>query len=301
MTLGRHNLVRWLTGIGLLAGLSLLAGGLSGGAARPGGSWIVQAVFSGPFLLAAGVAVLSVVLLGVIAVAMWRMAAARRSRVDGQGGTIMIEFALIFPIALMLVLLMVQSSLLLAGSLCVHYSAFCAARAAVTTVPLDYSPPEPSNFVDLANWGGSAKLRRVRLAAVYAVMPVSCGDEQAQDSSIALQDSLEEYFRGLGQQTPHWVRAMVGRKWQYADTHTDVMLDPPLNKVTYAPAEDLVVTVQHTFYLAVPYARRLFAVGNDGVTMSLSGGTDYGTKIRATCRLTNEGVQDYIDVEKWPG
>lgn len=300
MKIIRHNLMRWLTGAGLLIGLALLAGGLLAGPAHSAKSWTMQALSDGSFLIAAALTVLSAVLLGAIGQAMWRIAARRRPQNDSQGGTLMIEFALVLPIALMLVLILVQSSMLMAGNLCVHYSAFCAARAAATSVPLDYWPSEQPNVVDFNDVEGSAKLRRIKLAAVYAVMPVSCGDENLPDSGIALQDSLESYFGSIGQQTPHWVRAMIGRKWQYADEHTTIVLDPPADNQKFAPGEDVAVTVEHEFYLSIPYAGRLFSLGNDGVTFSLGASTGYATKIRATGRMTNEGVQDYIDVETFP-
>ena len=55
---------------------------------------------------------------------------------SGQDGVAMIEFALVLPVALILVLFMAQSALLMVGHLCVHYSAYCAARAAIVYVPL---------------------------------------------------------------------------------------------------------------------------------------------------------------------
>lgn len=307
MAPNRNNWTRWLAGLGLPAGAGLLAAARVAGDGGSRGSWASQALLSGPFLLAAGVTLLAGVILILLAVAMWRSGASVRAAASmgrrGQDGTAMIEFALVFPFALLMVLLMVQGALLMAGNLCVHYAAFCAARASATSVPLDYSPAEPPNVVDLANPDGSAKLRRVKMAAVYAVMPVSCGDVALPDLDIVLKQSLRDYFGKIGQPTPHWVEAMIGRKWGYAESHTRVELAAPLppGSQAYGPSDDLTVTVNHTFYLAVPYARRIFAAaGGDGVTMDLGNGAAYGTRIRATSRLTNEGVQDYVDVERWP-
>lgn len=212
----------------------------------------------------------------------------------------MIEFALALPIALALTLLMIQSSLLMVGNLCVHYSAFCAARTAIVQVPADDSPDEQPNQV--AGWASSQKLQRIRRAAVWAVMPVSSShpDAPAGDDSV-LSGSLARFFGQYGQDVPRWVENNLGRRWQYAMDHTRVALAPPLNEVTYREHEDLRVTVEHTFYLSVPYAARLLAAmdADDGVELDFGSG-QYGTVIRATCTLPNEGVHDYIDVEPFP-
>jgi hypothetical protein len=59
------------------------------------------------------------------------------------------------------------------------------------------------------------------------------------------------------------------------------------------------VAVRHTFYLAVPYAARIFAMFPGGVKLDFGDG-EYGTVIPASCVLPNEGVQDYVDIEMFP-
>jgi len=143
----------------------------------------------------------------------------------------------------------------------------------------------------------------MQLAAIYAVMPISCGNEDQPDLSLPLQDGLNQYFGQNNMAVPYWVGAQLGRKWNYAQKYTEVTLAAPADIVNlkYAQNEDLVVTVRHTFYLAIPYARRIFSLDADGVKLDLGNGlTEYGTNITATCRLSNEGVQDYVDVEKFP-
>ena len=58
------------------------------------------------------------------------------------------------------------------------------------------------------------------------------------------------------------------------------------------------VGVNHTLFLSVPYANWLFSSldKTDGRTMDFGPG-EYGMVIHATCHLTNEGAQDYVDVE----
>ena len=284
-------------------GVAVLAGGGPTALAAADRAWLVPAITSRLFVVNA--VVVGVCGMGLAAIG-WVLhsvgAPARRTRARGREGTVMIEFALALPIALGLTLLMIQSSLLMVGNLCVHYAAFCAARTAIVQVPADDSPDEQPNQV--SGWGSSRKLQRIRRAAVWAVMPVSSShpDAPAGDDSV-LGGSLERFFGRYGLDVPRWVEINLGRRLQYAMDHTRVDLLPPLNEVTetYREHEDLRVTVEHTFYLSVPYAARLLATmdADDGVELDFGSG-QFGTVIRATCTLPNEGVHDYIDVEPFP-
>ena len=144
------------------------------GSARKGGGWVTSAVRDGQFVTCAVVFAAA----GLLLAALWRalllMGRAQRQRPGVKDGTALIEFVLVLPIALMLVLVMLQSALLMAGNFCVHYAAYCAARSAVVQVPMDYGRNEPPNVV-LADPIWSGKLARIRDAAVWAVMPVCCG------------------------------------------------------------------------------------------------------------------------------
>ena len=281
---------------------------------RDWASWLVPAITSTQFLFSAGVLAAAAVLLIVVCRLLWQIGRPyRRARRDGQEGVAIIEFVMVFPIAAFLVMVMVQATLLMAGNLCVHYSAFCAARSAIVTIPATYAN-EPANSIDLTvsppfDMANPPKMGRIRNAAVYAVMPMSCGNAEQPDQPIPLQDTVAAMFQADGQADPYWLRAQVGRKWFYADNHTKVELvvgdvkAPMQNWVahssTYGRDEEVVVRVSHVFYLSIPGVRRLFALGSDGVNLNLPGssGPEYGTIIRATCRLSNEGVQDYVDVE----
>jgi hypothetical protein len=217
-----------------------------------------------------------------------------------RAGTATVEFALALPIALGLGLVMVQSALLMVGNLCVHYAAFCAARSAIVQVPLDRSPDEGPNVV--ADDPGSAKRRRMADAAAWAALPVSTSHPDAPDGdAFALVGGLDEFFARYGRPTPAWAGRRLGRRMRYAQDHTRVTMLPPAGGVAYGPAEDLSVFIEHTFHLSVPYASRLFELlsGGDGVELAFGRG-QYGTQIRARCTLTNEGVQDYVDIEPFP-
>jgi hypothetical protein len=262
--------------------------------------WVRPALVSGQFAKYGLVMLGSAVALAVLCGLLWRAGGSRRGWRGNQEGGAMIEFVMVLPIALMLVLIMAQSSLLMVGNLCVNYSAYCAARSAIVTIPDDLSPGEPPNYVD-GRPDSSAKRRRILLAAAWAVLPVSCSiREQSEAGGLELMEGLEKFFKTYNRKPPGWIRAHLGRKLRYALDHTSVDLAPPENGDTYGPAEDIHVSVDHTFYLAVPYASGLFyKADRDGVELDIGTG-EYGIVIRVACTLTNEGVQDYVDVEEFP-
>ena len=146
----------------------------------------------------------------------------------------------------------------------------------------------------------SAKHRRILESAVWAVMPVSCSTpDQPEAQEPELIKGIDDFFTAYGESTPGWVQANLQRKWKYAEDHTFVDVSPPISGDVYGEAEDITVSVRHTFYLSVPVARTIFAALDDGVDLDLGVG-EYGLIMRATCTLTNEGVQDYVEEEIFP-
>lgn len=303
---GRH-IRRLAAGLLLAVGVAICAvaalawwGGVNYRAWAAGMHWAGAALTSRVFLEAALITVLSTLLFSLLAVAMWRAGEAQRKQPRSQEGNALIEFVLVFPIGAMLAMLMVQGTMLMAGNLCVHYAAYNAARAAVTTVPLNIEPDETYNIV--SGDASSAKNFRIRMAAVYSVMPVSASNNQFGDANnkIPLQTGMAQYFDTYQKQVPGWVDMHLSRKWQYANDHTTIRLSPPANGVSYAPNEEIVVSMNHSLYMGVPYARNVFAaiMGNDAV--QLNGNGEYAASVDVITRMSNEGVQDYVDVEKFP-
>ncbi|MCE5276736.1 MAG: TadE family protein [Planctomycetaceae bacterium] len=250
--------------------------------------------------LALAVAVGAVSALGLAGIVVVLRALGRGARVAGvsiaadEGGGAMLEFVMVLPIALMLVLLMIQSSLLMVGNVCVHYAAYCAARTAVVTVPLYAGADEPHNFVGLSP---SAKTERIRRAAVWAVTPVSCSSPDLPPRDAELNAPLANLFDEYGAAAPTWIGEIISRKRQYADRYTSIQLDDPAagRQTLYADNENIAVTVQHTFYLSVPYAGWLFAKMDSDNRQNLDfGAGELGLVIRARQVLTNEGVADFV-------
>ena len=262
-----------------------------------GWPWLADALTSRVSITCGLALLVSAVALSALLCALWRLGAAARARGTapaGQDGAAILEFALALPIALMLVLIMIQSSLLMGGNLCVHYSAWCAARSAIVTIPLDTGGAEGPNVMD--TYDASGKYLRIRLAALWALLPVSCGSTdwpEADDGGLV--EDLREFFSRYDQSPPAWLDARLARKLRYADEHTEVLVAEPQSPDGYGESEDVRVSVRHEFYLSVPYAGRVFAaLASDGLDLSRG---HYATAIHASTRLTNEGVHDYIEEE----
>ena len=98
-----------------------------------------------------------------------------------------------------------------------------------------------------------------------------------------------------------WPQGDLDHRLGYARDHTTVDLDPPAKGGrTYDGNEDLAVHVRHDFYLSIPYAARVLAtLSPDGMTLDF-GRNQFAIVMHSWCMLTNEGDQDWVDVEHFP-
>ncbi len=263
--------------------------------------WAAQALRSRTALIAGSVLLASLTILYVLIAAMWRLARQpSQAAENAEAGSAAVEFALLFPIALTIVLIMVQATLLLAGNLVVHHAGYAAARAAIVWVPESVSYDEPRNVV--SDPASSEKLMRIRAAAVYKVLPVSAsrslGVGGAGPTAAALQDGLRRFYELYDEPVPGWIENHLPAKYEYAWNNTDVAIYPPEDGEEYGDAEDLRVRTRHTLYLSVPYARHVFAAF--GAAREISADGAIGSDVEVTYTLTNQGVDDIIEVEQFP-
>jgi hypothetical protein len=282
-----------------------------------GAGWLAGAVMSRTFIAAAAAAVLSAAALSLTVCVLWQVGAEQRARRaakpgrSGERGSAVLEFTLALPTALVLSLVMAQSSLLMAGNLCVQYSAVAAARTAIVQIPLDLSDGEPANVIDGRALAGKGE--RVRRAAIWCVMPFSSGAGSGPGDPLGddLARDMRDFFDEQGASWPWWLGPShggryLGRKLAYADDYTDVTVlqrigsafDPPEYAeprwpCEYQSHEEVRVRVEHVFYLAVPYVARVFAAVGEGRDTDAG----RGLLLTAAASATNEGQADYIPVE----
>lgn len=257
-------------------------------------------------ILAGAVALACLLLLVLLGRALYRAGAPlRKRRRTGQEGQAVLEFALVMPILLMIVLVMVQVSLMMGALVNLHYAAFCAARAGVVALPLqtDSEAQNQMNAIEADGWAANSdeKIQRIYNAAVWALIPYSCGSKDVAEApdGAALEGQLSQVFGDYGAAVPSWVNDYLGRKLAYARDHTRVRVQvpQPVGSEAFRPGEDIHVTVTHDLFLGVPYANAIFSAINGGKSL---GAGNYAVEIAVESRLSNEGVQDFIDIEEFP-
>jgi hypothetical protein len=281
----------------------------------PSNSWWASALGSNTTILCAALAAVVLVLL-IFLLCAW-VGVHRRDKphdqVRRQAGTATIEFALVFPIILMLALLLSQVTLLMVGNFFVHYAAFAATRSAITYIPADATSAgggKPNVIIPSIKYPKFAKIHE---AAVYALVPVSGRLQEADIPTDDFVSGLRDYFSYYGRPQPPWIDSLAADRLRYADTNTDItLMRTHINDktvVTFSaisktaklgPRDPVTVRVEHRLNLAVPYVRALFA---DGEYETADGWGAYRL-VKAQYTLTNEGIDPELPPEptlpRWP-
>jgi hypothetical protein len=218
------------------------------------------------------------------------------ARLHDEAGTATVEFTLVFAPALWVCLILLQTVLVFAGQVFVHYAAFAATRSAIVHIPSGL----------LGGGGqlayGDNAFNAAQRAAAFALAPVSGQLSDTAGTPAAYVAGLKDMFADLEQGQPNWVDRLAGQRLAYALQHTDVLLyntrfedggtvglvrvpreDGEAN--VYGPKDPVTLGVVHDLHLSIPYASAFFA---DGDHDTAGGETAYAT-VRATCTLTLEG------------
>jgi len=294
---------------GLLAGIGLPAWAPTWLSARLGGmgdaDWWRQAAFgtTGLRLLALlGAAFVSLcIVLGALA----RLSSYRGRQIGslshqlqtdatgmGDAGTAMIEFALLFPVALLLFLVVIQTAFMYTANFYVNLAAFRAARAAIVWAEHDRVPPSPDSMYTLIL--GPEGIERIEAAAKWTCVGIS-GTSSADGNTGAAGAHDAAWTAFIGR-THGWAGEKLRRRYEYAQSHTRVRVrtmprpDPGLSEWNaahrdfYRHREPITVEVAHDFELSVPYAK--WVLGSD--TNEGSGAYHY-VELQAACTLVNEG------------
>ncbi len=237
---------------------------------------------------------------------------------DGQSAVVTIEFALVFPILLFMMLLLTQTTLLMGGNLFVHYAAFAATRSAIVQIPTNYTNQKYNQLGEQANvythTQENPKYDAIHRAAVIAVLPISGQSNQSLTSAPAQQlvTAFSHYFAGYGYTEPNWVESLIAERLQYAVEHTlitlyrtevvgDVVEFQPVTGISevFEPREPITVQVTHNFNLSIPWAHLIFEDSDSRMDDT----TPPYTVISAAYTLTNEGISDIMpplpNIPRW--
>jgi hypothetical protein len=215
-------------------------------------------------------------------------------------GTATIEFTLVFPVLLFLIMLLTQSTLLMGATIICNHAAFAATRSAAVIVPLNY-PQADEPYNTIVGYQDSYKTLRIRRSAVLAMLPVAgrleAGSNTAEAQAIV--SGLRHHYNIYGREAPMWVDSLIPERLSYAEAYTHItvlqtqVIDGQLRLLpvqgdhTFGPRDPITVRVTHEMNLAVPYVGLIFA---DGRHASGSGGSTLYTNIISQCTLPNEGI-----------
>lgn len=268
----RHG--RWLLGIGLLA----LAGSavwpetvsrwLVAGLRLDTRAWWVPAALDAwairrLALILGGIAAGTLLLAaGARACGGLRQRAARLHACDR--GTAMIEFTLVLPIALLIFLVVLQTSLLYEARFHVSLAAFRGARSAMVWSPVYYNPVYPPKVPPEV-------VQRAAAAAIWTCAPIS-GTYPCSVSDGGFAGLAEQTWRDFLPTAQPWLGEHFVAQFQYSMAHTRVNLyyDAPTMPGAaesaaeqwakfWAGREPINTRVEHDFQLRVPYAARILA------------------------------------------
>ena len=223
---------------------------------------------------------------------------------SARPGTATIEFALVFPVLLILSLVLTQTALIMAAYGYAQYGAFAAARTAIVVLPRNTAAQDPDGAVSNvwnARSDADAKRGRIRHAAAMALLPIA-GRQPATPRGDRIARGAASAFAGRSGPTPAWTGTLLAERVAYALEHTRVALfrakqDGSLERVgdgeRVGPQDALTVRVEHDFRLAVPFVGALFA---DGTLDPEAGGRPYAS-LSAQATLTNAGIDSSLPPE----
>lgn len=187
----------------------------------------------------------------------FRLGRLRRLHRDQVGSVQSLSFVLTLPLFIMIMLMIVQVSQLMIGTVIVHYAAFAAARSAAVWIPAHLPSPETANCIGSyypdpdakdqvfpvldpndehygpAQGGvtyriepGGTKYQKIASAAVLACVPISpsrdVGVEMPQDAQTV--EIVKSAYQALvpGASTTSGPARRLDHKLAYATKYTDV-------------------------------------------------------------------------------
>jgi hypothetical protein len=176
-----------------------------------------------------------------------------RLHADEGGGAQTLSFVLTLPIFIMVMMLIVQVSQLMIGTIVVHYAAFAAARAAVVWIPAnlgytpswttgvattaenyigeisdsdDYSEPRDGHKTYYFTPPDDLRWKKIKLAAVLACMPICPSRDNAATSGGGdqISSALQAVYAAMAPDTTSNDRIprRLINKYAYSLEHTKI-------------------------------------------------------------------------------
>lgn len=199
----------------------------------------------------------------------------------GESGASAVEFVLVLPALAVLLLMILQIALIVQAKFVVNYAAFCAARSAIVVIP-DEVAGEQRNY--LGNPETSEKVETIQRSAALPLTAISPlpGLSIARGVPVLSNPAV---IADLIKLAPFDVapRSMMGQvmlRAPYAyhsdNTAVEVLTVQGAESGSYLEHDWVTVRVQYRYYLAVPFAKKLFGTSYSGNPfLNIIFGTDY--------------------------
>lgn len=204
---------------------------------------------------------------------------------DRQSGSSAVEFVLVLPALAVLLLMILQIALIVQAKFVVNYAAFCAVRSAIVVIPDEVETggrAEPRN--QIGNPESSEKTEIIQRSAALPLTAISPlpGFSIARGIPILTNPQV---IADLIKLAPFDVgpRSMVGQMmlrapYSYHTENTAVKIVTPQGEEggSFLEHDWVTVKVQYRYYLAVPFAKKLFGTSYSGNPFwNIIFGTDY--------------------------
>ena len=253
----------------------------------------------GPWLLAATALVLLIVRFSGRIRAAWEPTpqAARESLVAGENGRSAIEFLLLLPIVLSILLLILETALMVQAKFVVNYAAFCAVRSAIVWIPADAPGGEARNHIERTN-PNSDKMQKIWRSAAFACVSISphfssslvdrTGISDASDDQKEAVERIAAFFPSDGDgNVADSFKNRLAYGFDSANTKIEIVAESgshDQNAGDYGDHDPVTVRVTHRFYLGIPLANRLM-----GTSFAVGPGSGFYYPITEQYTLLNEG------------
>ena len=253
-----------------------------------------------PLLLAATALVVLVVRFSGRLRAAWEPTPqiAGESLVAGENGRSAIEFLLLLPIVLSILLLILEVALMVQAKFVVNYAAFCAVRSAIVWIPADAPGGEARNHIDRTD-SSSDKMQKIWRAAAFACVSISpqyssslvdrTGISDASDDQKDAVERIAAFFPSDGDgNVADSFRNRLAYGFDSANTTIEIVAESSgshdQNSGDYGDHDPVTVRVTHRFYLGIPLANRLM-----GTSFGAGPGSGFYYPISEQYTLLNEG------------
>lgn len=186
---------------------------------------------------------------------------------DAESGASAVEFVLVMPPLVVLLLMILQIALIVQAKFVVNYAAFCAARSAIVVIPDDVSANgtiESRNHI--GNPDTSEKLETIHRAAALplsAISPLAGFSLETGLPVLTNPDAMVELLKLIPFDVgaPSMVGQMMLRApyaYHHENTVVKVLTLEGNEGGRFQDHDWVTVKVTYRYYLAVPFAKKLF-------------------------------------------